>query len=144
MTVSYIEKRPAAATVCAAPAVKLPAHPTAVGRVLLAFSPAAAVDMRIHRGLRSYSAHTVTEPDRFRRAIKVTRLARVAATRWEFEDGLWFGDAHVRTRRRTARSLPNAARPSNVIVWGASVRVVRASRSRMVGGGQCQHRPPQC
>ena len=39
------------------------------------------------RGLRPYTRHTVTSPDRFRRALAVTRLTRVAVTRWELEAG---------------------------------------------------------
>jgi len=40
------------------------------------------------RGLRPYTTHTVTSPDRFRRALAVTRLTRVAVTRWELEAGV--------------------------------------------------------
>jgi DNA-binding IclR family transcriptional regulator len=44
------------------------------------------------RGLRAYTSHTVTSPDRFRRALGVTRLTRVAVTRWELESDLcWVG-----------------------------------------------------
>ena len=43
--------------------------------------------MTIMRGLRPYTAHTVTSPDRFRRALAVTRLTRVAVTRFELEAG---------------------------------------------------------
>ncbi len=68
-------------------AATLPAHPTALGRALLAFSPPGVVDMTIMRGLRPYTAHTVTSPDRFRRALAVTRLTRVAVTRFELEAG---------------------------------------------------------
>jgi DNA-binding IclR family transcriptional regulator len=41
--------------------------------------------MTILRGLRSYTPHTVTAPDRFRRALAVVRLTRVAVTRFELE-----------------------------------------------------------
>ena len=71
-----------------APAATLPAHPTAMGRALLAFSPARTVEMTIMRGLRPYTTHTITSPDRFRRALAVTRLTRVAVTRWELEAGV--------------------------------------------------------
>jgi len=37
------------------------------------------------RGLRPYTAHTTTSPDRFRRALAVTRLTHVAVTRYEHE-----------------------------------------------------------
>jgi DNA-binding IclR family transcriptional regulator len=88
LDVAYIEKcaghRPVSGFSAAA---TLPAHPTALGRALLAFSPAATVEMVISRGLRPYTPHTVTSPDRFRRALTVTRLTRVAVTRWELVAG---------------------------------------------------------
>jgi DNA-binding IclR family transcriptional regulator len=86
LTVSFIEKhpgqRPASLFNSAA---TLPAHPTALGRALLAFSSARTVEMTILAGLRAYTPHTVTSPERFRRALAVTRLTRVAITRWELE-----------------------------------------------------------
>jgi DNA-binding IclR family transcriptional regulator len=89
LEVSYIEKVPGPrpATPFSA-AAKLPAHATAMGRALLAFSPAHTVEMTIMRGLRQYTPHTMTAPDRFRRALAVTRLTRVAVTRGELEPDL--------------------------------------------------------
>ena len=88
LKVSYMEKHPGHGPVSGFnPAATLPVHPTALGRVLLAFSPPGVVDMTIMRGLRPYTAHTVTSPDRFRRALAVTRLTRVAVTRFELEAG---------------------------------------------------------
>jgi DNA-binding IclR family transcriptional regulator len=89
LEVAYIQKdpgpRPATSFSAAA---TLPAHATALGRVLLAFSSPRIVEMTILRGLRPYTAHTLTSPDRFRRALAVVRLARVAVTRWELEAGV--------------------------------------------------------
>lgn len=89
LSVGYIEKvpgpKPATAFV---PAATVPAHPTALGRALLAFSPARTVEAVISKGLRAYTPHTVTMPDRFRRALAVTRLTRVAVTRFELEAGI--------------------------------------------------------
>ena len=91
--VSDIEKVPGprpASTFSAA--ATMPAHPTAMGRALLAFSPPRLVELTIMRGLRAYTAHTVTSPERLRRALGVTRLTRVAVTRWELEADLcWIG-----------------------------------------------------
>ena len=67
------------------PAATLPLHPTALGRALLAFAPASIMEMTILRGLRAYTPHTVTAPDRFRRALAVVRMTRVAVTRFELE-----------------------------------------------------------
>ena len=86
LEVAYIEKLPGLRPVSAfLPAATLPAHPTALGRALLAFAPTSTVEMTIMRGLRSYTPHTVTAPDRFRRALAVVRLTRVAVTRFELE-----------------------------------------------------------
>ena len=86
LKVAYIEKVPGSSPVTAfSPAATLPAHPTALGRALLAFCPAAIVDLVIMQGLHPYTTHTVTSPDRFRRALAVARLTRVAVTRRELE-----------------------------------------------------------
>ena len=87
--VAYIEKQPGHRPVSSfCPTAMLPAHPIALGRALLAFSSVDAVDAAIAAGLRAYTRHTITAPDRFRRALTVTRLTRVAVTRWEFEPGV--------------------------------------------------------
>jgi DNA-binding IclR family transcriptional regulator len=89
LTVAYIEKKPGQhPTSLFTPAATLPAHPTALGRALLAFSPAGTIELTILNGLRAYTPHTVTSPDRFRRALAVTRLTRVAVTRRELEPDL--------------------------------------------------------
>lgn len=44
--------------------------------------------MTILQGLRPYTRHTLTSPDRFRRALGVVRLIRVAVTRHELEADL--------------------------------------------------------
>jgi DNA-binding IclR family transcriptional regulator len=89
LEVAYIEKQPGHRPVsCFSAAATLPAHPTALGRALLAFSGADLIEATLARGLRPYTPHTVTSPDRFRRALAVTRLSRVAVTRWELEAGV--------------------------------------------------------
>jgi DNA-binding IclR family transcriptional regulator len=86
LEVAYIEKQPGLRPVSSfMPAATLPVHPTALGRALLAFAPASIVEMTILRGLKSYTPHTVTAPDRFRRALAVIRVTRVAVTRFELE-----------------------------------------------------------
>lgn len=89
LEVSYIQKQPGPQPATAfSTAARLPLHATALGRVLLAFAPSRTVEMTILRGLRPYTAHTVTSPDDFRRALAVTRLTRVAVTQWELEAGM--------------------------------------------------------
>lgn len=62
-----------------------PAHPTALGRALLAFSPAPLVDQLLAKGLDAFTAHTTTSPERFRRAIMAVRQTHVALACGEFE-----------------------------------------------------------
>lgn len=86
LDVAYIEKCPGHEPVTGFnPVAKLPAHPTAIGRALLAFAPPRIVAMTINRGLRPYTTHTVTSPDRFRRVLAITRLKRAAVTSYELE-----------------------------------------------------------
>jgi DNA-binding IclR family transcriptional regulator len=65
----------------------VPAHATAMGKALLAFSPPAVVDALLERGLERFTPYTLTTPDRLRRALAVIRLTRVALCRWELELG---------------------------------------------------------
>jgi DNA-binding IclR family transcriptional regulator len=121
LEVAYIEKQPGPRPVSSfMPAATLPVHPTALGRALLAFASASVVEMTILRGLRAYTPHTVTAPDRFRRALAVVRLTRVAVTRFELEatscavavpvfgPGAAAGDGCV--DHRCAESVPGARR----------------------------------
>ena len=86
LEVAYIEKQPGLRPVSAfVPAATLPAHATALGRALLAFAPPRTVELIIMRGLRAYTQHTVTTPERLRRALAVTRMTHVAVTRLELE-----------------------------------------------------------
>lgn len=84
--VSYIEKprgrRPVSTFTQGATA---PAHATAMGKALLAFSAPALVDSYLSRGLTAFTPFTVTAPDRFRRALAMARLSRLAVARWELE-----------------------------------------------------------
>jgi DNA-binding IclR family transcriptional regulator len=65
----------------------VPAHATAMGKALLAFSPHRVLDDLIAHGLDRYTPYTLTTSDRLRRALAVTRLTRVAISRWELELG---------------------------------------------------------
>ena len=87
--VAFIEKppghRPASAFSAGA---TLPAHATALGKALLAFSPPVLVEQVIGAGLKPFTPYTLTGPDRLRRALAVTRLTRIAVSRWELELGV--------------------------------------------------------
>jgi DNA-binding IclR family transcriptional regulator len=66
---------------------RLPVHATAMGKALLAFSPPEVVHLHLMRGLKAFTPHTVTAPERFRRALAMARLSRLAVARWELEVG---------------------------------------------------------
>jgi DNA-binding IclR family transcriptional regulator len=86
--VAYIEKRYDHSPVTTfAQTSRLPAHATALGKALLAFSSADILNHIITGGLKSYTPNTVTDPDRLRQALASIRLTRVAISRWEFKTG---------------------------------------------------------
>jgi DNA-binding IclR family transcriptional regulator len=89
LEVAYIEKTPGhrPVTVFSA-AATLPAHATALGKALLAFTSPHVVDLVIERGLKAFTPYTLTTPDRLRRALAVTRLTRIAVCRWELALGV--------------------------------------------------------
>jgi DNA-binding IclR family transcriptional regulator len=62
-----------------------PAHATAMGKALLAFSPPRTVDLVIAHGMQRYTPHTVTSPEELRRSLAVTRLTRFAITKRELD-----------------------------------------------------------
>ena len=63
------------------PAPALPAYATAIGKALLAFSPATVVDRAIADGLQA--ASTTSSPDNLRQALAVIRLTQIATARDE-------------------------------------------------------------
>ena len=86
MAVAYIEKQPGHRPASMfADGRTLPAHATALGRAILAFSAPQLVDVLIRQGLPAYTSRTTTAPDKLRRALAITRLSRFALSRGELE-----------------------------------------------------------
>jgi DNA-binding IclR family transcriptional regulator len=127
LQVAYAEKivghRPVSSFSISPP---LPAHATAMGKALLAFSPPRLVDTLIESGLERYTPYTLTTGDRLRRALAVTRLTRVALCRWEMELGMAaiavpiFGGggmvvAALELRVRDLRTDLNAMQPALIV-----------------------------
>lgn len=86
--VAFMEKRYDCGTLITfgqAPA--LPAHASALGKVLLAFCPAEARERILTDGLRRYTPHTVTDSEKLRRCLATIRQTGVAVSQWEFELG---------------------------------------------------------
>jgi len=143
LEVAYIEKQPGPRPVSSfMPAATLPVHPTALGRALLAFAPASVVEMTILRGLRAYTPHTVTAPDRFRRALAVVRLTRVAVTRFELEATTCavavpvFG-AGGELAAAIELTVPDLGRELQPVM--AALTIAARSLSRELGGGSATH-----
>jgi DNA-binding IclR family transcriptional regulator len=79
LRVSYVEKTDGSRPLTVfSDAATLPAHATALGRALLAFSPAETVDHVIRHGLHRYTSSTMTTAARLRHALNVTRVRGVA------------------------------------------------------------------
>jgi DNA-binding IclR family transcriptional regulator len=86
--VAYIEKRCDHSPVTAfGQTTRLPAHASALGKALLAFSSPDIVHHVIAAGLPSYTPNTLTDPDRLRQTLASIRLTRVAISRWEYRTG---------------------------------------------------------
>jgi DNA-binding IclR family transcriptional regulator len=85
--VSFIEKRAWQEPVSSAKPRPLPAHASAMGKALLAFSPPGVVEGVIARGLYPCTPYTLTTADRLRKALSVVRTARIAVSRWELRAG---------------------------------------------------------
>lgn len=56
----------------------LPAHASATGKAILAFSPQRDIDAVIDAGLPALTEHTITDPDRFLRELERVRTAGYA------------------------------------------------------------------
>ncbi len=67
---------------------RTPLHCTAVGKVLLAYSPAAEQQAFINRGLSRYTSNTITEPNTLCQELVHVREQDYAIGREEFEIGL--------------------------------------------------------
>ena len=84
--VAFIEKEPGRRPVPTfAAATHAPAHATAMGKALLAFSPTRVVTKVLAQGLPSYTPNTITSHDRLLQALALTRQTWVAVSWQEHE-----------------------------------------------------------
>lgn len=75
----YVEKAHGPQPLTAfSPAATLPVHATAIGQVLLAFSPAAVARQLTQQGLRQFTPCTITEAAGLDRTLRAIRLRGVA------------------------------------------------------------------
>jgi DNA-binding IclR family transcriptional regulator len=86
LEVVYVEKPAGFRPLCSPTgATVVPAHATAMGKALLAFSSPRVVDAVIAAGLKRFTPFTLTSPDRLRHSLAVTRLTQVAVARREYD-----------------------------------------------------------
>ena len=85
--VKYIEKRPNYPVTSVDVAATLPAHATALGKVLLAFSPTRITDGLLAKGLTQFTRYTIVAPEKFRHNLRTIRQACVAVSSGELEVG---------------------------------------------------------
>jgi DNA-binding IclR family transcriptional regulator len=82
--VAYVEKGHGSSPLSEfSSAATLPAHASAMGQVLLAFSGAVVVRNAVAGGLDRYTPRTLTTTDRLGRVLKVVRLRQLAVVRGE-------------------------------------------------------------
>ena len=85
--VKYVEKRPNCPVTSFDVDATLPAHATAVGKVLLAFSPTRITDGLLAKGLTQFTRYTIVTPEKFRHNLATIRQAHVAVSSGELEIG---------------------------------------------------------
>ncbi|WP_116045928.1 IclR family transcriptional regulator domain-containing protein [Amycolatopsis palatopharyngis] len=84
-------------SITVAPGTRVAAHATSLGRVLLAWEPAARIDQVIAEcGLPRFTPYTVTDPDRFREILAEVRMQGWSMVINEREEGLISLSAPIR------------------------------------------------
>lgn len=90
-----------ALTVAAAVGQRLPAHPTASGRLFLAHLLPNELDAILSQPLASYTEHTITSPDELRKELEIIRNRGYAIDNGGFEVGVCAVAAPIYNRRGT-------------------------------------------
>jgi len=85
--VRYVEKRPNHPVTSFDVAATLPAHATALGKVLVAFSPTRITDTLLSKGLTQFTRHTIVAPEKFRHCLSTVRQAHLAVSSGELQAG---------------------------------------------------------
>lgn len=88
--VAYVEKRCDYSPVTAfGQTPRLPAHATALGKALLAFSCPDVLDAATRHGLVEFTPNTLTDLGQLRQCLATIRLTRVAIERGEYRRGVF-------------------------------------------------------
>ncbi len=87
LRVAYVEKTGREAATSFACGASLPAHASALGKVLLAFAPAATTKAVVAAGLPHYTPRTLTRAAELVHTLSVVRLSRIATCDGELVAG---------------------------------------------------------
>jgi DNA-binding IclR family transcriptional regulator len=87
MRVAYVEKSGWAPPTSFGTRAQLPLHASALGKVLLAFAPAAVARSLVATGLPRFTPRTLTRADQLLHALSLTRLTRIATCDGELVAG---------------------------------------------------------
>ena len=135
--VHYIEKRPHRPVTSFDSAATLPAHATAVGKALLAFSPTRITDRLIAKGLQEFTRNTITAPDQLRHNLASIRRAGIAVSASELEIGVNTVAMPVFSDRKTIAALELRVRDprSELTTVTAALAMACVSLSRELKSG---------
>ncbi|MDI3313816.1 MAG: IclR family transcriptional regulator [Mycobacterium sp.] len=112
---------------------RLPAHATAVGKAILAFSDPDVTEAVLRAGLRRLAERTITNPDLLRRTLKFTRAHGIAYDYEESQAGLVCAASPITTATGDvagALSVSGWAGRLNVRRLGPAVRTAALTLSR--------------
>lgn len=149
-TVHYIEKQPNQPVTSFEYRASVPAHATAVGKVLLAFSPTRVTDRLIARGLTEFTRTTITAPDRLRHNLASIRRVGMAVSVGELENGRSAVAMPVFSENRAIAALelqvddPRAELPALttalVVACGSLGRELKREAPQEMSGGRAERR----
>lgn len=122
--IAHVEEGPQRVRIAGTVGDRLPAHAAAGAKAILAFSEEEAVDRALEEGMPRLTPATITDPEEFKRQLKVARKRGYAVDREEIDLGINAVAAPVFDHR----GKPVAA----VVVAGPSRRVSGAARSQQV------------
>jgi DNA-binding IclR family transcriptional regulator len=130
--VLYIEKLSArpetdVVSVVSKVGIRLPAHATGPGKVLLAFSPADVTEQVIAAGLSRCTPRTITDPLELRSALADVRRTGVCLSRDEMSLGASSVAAPVFDRERAVAAAVSVVVPSDTANLATLIPAVRAA-----------------
>ena len=114
---------------------RLPAHATGVGKVMLAYSPAAVVRARVDAGLPPLTPRTIVTPGRLTAELRAIRTVGMAQDREESHVGVSCVAAPVfgaDRRIRAGLSVTGATTSIDPVVLGPAVRTAAFTLSRIL------------